>query len=130
MHLTPPRKILYCYGIYQDLFEDMERQVPHLTLHPGVPTDLETVEFTGGEHDLIVLDDLMQVLNSKTTELLFTRGCHHRKLSVIFTTQNIYGQGKSARIIARNCWYMVLSKTYEEPLKFKLWDVSYFLITD
>lgn len=50
------------------------------------------------------------VLQSKATELLFTQGCHHRKLSVIFITQNIFGQGKSARTIALNCWYMVLFK--------------------
>ncbi len=43
-------------------------------------------------------------------ELLFTQGCHHRRLSVIFITQNLYGQGKSARTIALNCWYLVLFK--------------------
>lgn len=89
----------------------MERQLPTLTLHQGLPTDTEIAEFSNGGHNLIVLDDLMhEVLQSKTAELLFTQGCHHRKLSVIFVTQNIYGQGKSARTIALNCWYMVLFK--------------------
>ena len=102
---------MYCYGVYQDLFEEMERRLPNLTLHRGLPSASEIEEFAGGEHDLIVLDDLMHdVLDSKTAELLFTQGCHHRKLSVVFITQNIYGQGKSARTIALNCWYMVLFK--------------------
>ena len=83
----------------------------YLTLYPGVPIESEIEEFADGEHDLIVLDDLMhEVLNSKTKELMFTRGCLHRKLSVVFITQNIYGQGKSARTITLNCWYMVLFK--------------------
>lgn len=107
----PPKNILYCYGIYQQEFENMERQLPNFTLHQGLPTEIEIAEFANNEHNLIVLDDLMhEVLQSKTVELLFTQGCHHRKLSVIFITQNIYGQGKSARTIALNCWYMVLFK--------------------
>ena len=111
LYEVPPRKILYCYGVYQDLFEDMERQLPHFSLHQGLPTAEDVEQFASGQHDLIVLDDLMQdVLGSKTAELLFTQGCHHRKISVVFITQNIYGQGRSARTIALNCWYMVLFK--------------------
>ena len=89
----------------------MERLLPDFELHRGLPSLQKIEEFAGGEHGLIILDDLMyEVLGSKTVELLFTQGCHHRNLSVIFLTQNIYGQGKSARTIALNCWYMVLFK--------------------
>ena len=102
---------MYCYGIYQSLFEEMEKRIPNFTLHEGLPSTVEIEEFSGGQHDLIVLDDLAhEVLDSKMAELLFTQGCHHRKLSVIFITQNIYAQGKSARTIALNCWYMILFK--------------------
>lgn len=95
---------MYFYGVYQDLFEEMERRLPNLTLHQGLPSMPEIEEFAEGKNDLIVLDDLMRdVLESKTAELLFTRGCHHRKLSVVFIIQNIYGQGKSARTIALSC---------------------------
>lgn len=102
---------MYCYGTYQDDFEQMERVLPNLTLHSGLPTMTEIEEFAEGHHDLIVLDDLAhEALGSATTELLFTQGCHHKKLSVVFITQNMYGQGKSARTITLNCWYMVLFK--------------------
>ena len=84
----PPRKIMYCYGVYQSLFEDMERELPAVTFHQGLPTRADIEEFSGGEHDLIVLDDLMhEVLESKDTELLFTRGCHQSKLSVMCIVQ-------------------------------------------
>jgi len=89
----------------------MKRQLPNFSLHQGLPTAEDIKQFASGQHDLIVLDDLMQnVLGSKTAELLFTQGCHHRKISVVFITQNIYGQGKSAKTIALTCWYMVLFK--------------------
>jgi len=102
---------MYCYGVYQSMFEEMERQLPNLIMHRGIPTTEEIDQFSGQDHNLIILDDLMhEVLDSKTTELLFTQGCHHKNLSVVFITQNMYGQGKSARTIALNCWYMVLFK--------------------
>lgn len=67
LYLTPTRKILYCYGVYQDLFDDMEKRLSTFTLHRGLPTSEEIEEFAGGKHDLIILDDLMHdVLESKT----------------------------------------------------------------
>ena len=35
---NPPKKMLYCYGVYQSLFDDMERTVPNLTFQQGLPT--------------------------------------------------------------------------------------------
>lgn len=136
LYSDPPRKIMYCYGVYQDLFDDMERRFPNFILHKGLPTSEEIEEFAGGEHDLIILDDLMhEVLESKTAELLFTQGCHHRKLSVVFITQNIYGQGKSARTIALNCWYMILFKNVRgtsqvRTLGCQLFPGKYQVLTD
>ena len=53
LYEVPPRKILYCYGVYQDLFEDMERQLPHFSLHQGLPTAEHVEQFASGQHDLI-----------------------------------------------------------------------------
>ena len=99
-----PKKILFCYAIHQPLFDQMEVSIPNVTLHHGLPNEEVITEFTDG---LIVLDDLQdRVIDSKDMELLFTQGCHHRRISVVFLTQNLYGQGKSARTIALNSWYL------------------------
>ena len=47
---------------------------------------------------------------SKDTQLLFTQGCHHRRLSVIYLSQTLFQQEKSAKSIALNTWYTVLFK--------------------
>jgi hypothetical protein len=47
-------------------------------------------------------------------ELLFTQGTHHRCVSVILITQNLYPKGKHARTIALNPWYMVLMKNLRD----------------
>ena len=41
---------------------------------------------------------------------LFTKGSHHRNLSVILITQNVFHQGKFCRDISLNCKYLVLFK--------------------
>lgn len=108
----PPKKILYCYGIHQPLFDDMERQFSTLTLHHGLPSTETIEEFTSElEHTLIVLDDLMhRVVQNTDMEVLFTQGCHHRRISVIFITQNLFPRGSKSRTIALNTYYLVLMK--------------------
>lgn len=81
----------------------------------------EIEEFAEGHHDLIVLDDLAhEALGSATTELLFTQGCHNKKLSVVFIT-HMYGQGKSARTIV-GTWCCL--KIFAAPLRYKPSDDS------
>ena len=47
-------------------------------------------------------------------ELLFTQGTHHRCVSVILITQNLFPRGKHARTIALNTWYLVLMKNLRD----------------
>ena len=115
----PPVETLYCYGIYQPLYDEMKRTLSNFSMHHGVPTTIELDEFTKDRHHrLIILDDLMQqVIKNDEMELLFTQGCHHRRLSVIFITQNLLPQGKNSRNIALNTWYLVLMKNMRDALQ-------------
>ena len=112
----PPSKILYCYGIHQDLFDDMERTIPNFYSKLGLPSADEIEDFTRDKtHKLIVIDDLMHdVMRNKDMELLFTQGTHHRCVSVLVITQSLYPGGKHARTIALNTWYMVLMKNLRD----------------
>lgn len=112
----PPTQILYCYGIYQPLFEDMERELPNFRAKHGLPTEEEIETYTADrQHKLIVIDDLMhEVIRTKEMELLFTQKTHHLSVSVILITQNLFPQGKHARTIALNTWYMVLMKNVRD----------------
>ena len=112
----PPSKVLYCYGIHQDLFDDMERSVPNFRSRQGLPTMEKLDEFTRDKrHKFIIIDDLMhKVMGNKNMELLFTQGTHHK--CVILITQILYPGGKHARTIALNTWYMVLMKNIKRCL--------------
>ena len=110
MFNPPVDKVMYCYGVWQTLFEDMEKYLD-IMFHKGVASE-ETVDtFADGNHHIIILDDLMdEVVQSKDVQNMFTRGSHHRNLTLIYLNQNMYCQGKSARSINLNTHYMVLMR--------------------
>ena len=95
----PPSSIIWCYGTYQNAFNNISKQV---TFHEGVPT-IDTLV----DGSLLILDDLMQETND-TIVKIFTKFSHHRNISVIFLTQNLFH--KAARTITLNSHYLVLFK--------------------
>lgn len=72
----------------------------------GLPNlnDIDT-----SQPNLIIIDDLMRESDGRVVDL-FTKGCHHKNLSVFFITQNIFHQGKGQRDISLNAHYIVLFK--------------------
>lgn len=103
----PPKKVLYCYGVWQPAFEDMKDVV----FHEGLPTEKEIDAFANGPHCLLVLDDLMDsVVKSESAQRLFVRGSHHKNITVVYINQNMFYQGKCARTISLNCHYLALFK--------------------
>ena len=115
MYTVPPKNIIYAYGVYQKVFTRLETELNNITFHEGLPTK-EMIENLGSEeeedHSLLVIDDLMdEICKSAEMCALFTRDVHHRRISVIMITQNIYHQSKYSRTISLNTSYLILMKT-------------------
>ena len=75
------------------------------------PYHLQEVSFVKGVPEfenpenlptLIVLDDLMDSAYSTKVSELFTKGSHHRNISLVLITQNVFHQGPSSRDISLN----------------------------
>ena len=68
-------------------------------------------DIDSSEINLLILDDLMdEASGDAEVSELFTKGSHHRNLSVVFITQNLFHQGKKMRTISLNAHYFVLFK--------------------
>ena len=78
------------------------------------------VEFNnGGETPcLIILDDLLNDAYSQVVCELFTEGSHHRNISFILITQNLFHQGKYCRDISLNAKYIVVLKNVRDRNQF------------
>ena len=112
----PPETITYCYGVWQPIFDDMEKNIEGFRLHEGLPNkELLNEISSNGKHNLIVIDDLIdQMVKSPEMELILTQGCHHKRFSVIYLTQNLFQSGKNARTIALNTWYLIMFKNLRD----------------
>ena len=112
MFETPPDNILYCHGIEQPLFLEMENTLPSIHFHKGLPTKELIDEYSYSEScNIVVLDNLMDlVVSDAEMEKLFTLGAHHRRLIIIYLNQNLYCQGSKTRTISLNTHFLVLMK--------------------
>ena len=83
------KTVLILYKEMQPGYELMMKADPRVKLFKGL--DLEGVQ----PNTLIIIDDQMSdSMKDKEVQELFTSGVHHKSISVIFLTQNLYCQGK------------------------------------
>jgi hypothetical protein len=109
----PPQRIIWCYGQWQPSYFDMLGTMPGIEFNKGIPDDIDNEDYLDvSQRNLIVWDDLMaQTCKDKRISDLFTKGSHHRNLSIICIVQNIFHQGKEMRNISLNAHYIVLFKS-------------------
>ena len=107
MFTEPVSSVLYCFGVYQDYFDQM--QIPNLEFHEGLPSLEKVQSLNDGRFHIIVLDDLMEyIIKSVETQNLFTKYCHHYNITAIFLTQNIFAQGPCSRTININTHILIV----------------------
>jgi hypothetical protein len=100
-----PTKIIWCYGEYQDRYNSFPENI---ILCEGL-SGLDEID--KNERNLLIIDDLMQEIgNNNDVAELFTKGSHHRNLSVILIVQNLFHQGKIMRTVSLNAHYLVIFK--------------------
>ena len=118
MQIKPtPSRIIYCYTHWQPMYDELKRLIPEIEWGDGLPTE-ET--FSTFPNSLVILDDMMDgIVNDSKMMKVFTEGSHHQNISVIFMTQNIFHQGKTARTMSLNTQYMVLFKNPRDRQQIK-----------
>ena len=111
-----PSKILYCYGEHQSEFDSMVETLPNISFIEGFPDNLYDI-LEGYTNSLVIIDDLMSECSKdlRMTDL-FTRGSHHRGISVMYLTQNLFPPGKQSRTISLNSHYMIVFKNPRDSL--------------
>lgn len=101
--ITPkPDKVYYCYSEWQPLFNSYA----DIEFHQGI-IDIEQID--RNVRNLIIIDDLISDINQKLEDI-FTKHSHHRNVSIIFITQNLFQKGSHMRTMSLNASYIVLFK--------------------
>ena len=108
--------IIWCYSEETAVpRQQLDRLGLNITYQEGLP---ERYGNALGEPSLIILDDLLNQVYSKDVCDLFTKGSHHRNISVLLLTQNLFHQGTNCRDISLNAKYLVLLKNVRDKNQF------------
>ena len=106
-----PTRILYLYSEWQQEYDNLLESLPEITFQRGFPDKLMDL-FVPSQNNLLILDDQMSKAGD-TKELadLFTKGSHHRNLTIIYIVQNLFDKSKSMRTASLNSQYIILFKS-------------------
>lgn len=115
----PPKQVYWYYGTENLEQQECLENVSHFPIefNQGLP---RLSELEQHPDSLIILDDLMNdVTNSVEISELFTKGVHHKRLSVVLLVQNLFNNGKKAREISLNCNYIAIFKNPRDSSQIK-----------
>ena len=99
-----PTRVIYCYSIYQPLFDAMKKRSP-------VPIEFVyelSEDLRPPPRTLLILDDLQN--SSKIIADYFTKHSHHLDCDVLYITQNIFLQNDAHRTCNLNSHVLSLFK--------------------
>ncbi len=108
MFTHKPQVINWYYGEFQKWM--MDPKYTEIEFVEGLPTDIDV---DPQKANVFVIDDLMHETNEIIAKL-FTKGSHHKNISVILLTQNMFHQNKHSRCINLNAHYMVIFKNVRD----------------
>lgn len=111
LYVSPcPKRVVWTYGV------ENKKQMEEIENTSAVPVEfVDTIPnldfFSSNDPNLLIIDDLMtEAGSSNLVADMFTKGSHHKNLSVILLLQNLFHQAKKMRDIHLNANYIILTK--------------------
>ena len=105
MFYPPPEEIIWYFSESQPSYN-----LANVKYRQGTPNTQDLRK--GRHHKLIVLDDMMG--ESRNLTEIFTQGCHHWNVTIIFIVQDVFYDKKRTNRI--NCQYIILMKSPGDKL--------------
>ncbi|XP_048507211.1 uncharacterized protein LOC125500058 [Athalia rosae] len=105
-------RIIWYYAEWQPLYgaTATSDRSPVIEYREGLPQQGDYDSDDAKLPKLLILDDLMRESSNGAVVDLFTKGCHHKNLSVFLITQNLFHQGRGQRDISLNANYIIFFK--------------------
>ena len=106
-----PDKIVDAYDRWEPRFDRMQKR-DGIQFHRGLRDPSHLIKWFGKTRGgVLVLDDLMEEGGQDKRVLdLFTKDSHHRNITVLYLTQDLFPPGKFSETINRNAHYIVAFK--------------------
>ena len=110
-----PKAVYFCYSEWQSLYE-----TDAFTGVQFIQGLIEIDQIDVSIPNLLIIDDLMSLLGKKDGSIIsdtFTKHSHHKNLSVILITQNMFEKGPHMRNCQLNSHYQMLFKNPRDRLQ-------------
>ncbi|CAL8133557.1 unnamed protein product [Orchesella dallaii] len=102
-----PIEVIVCYSEDQQIYSDLKVN-KHIKFIKGLDFDFSENQ----NPKLLIIDDQMtSSAQSKEVQELFIKGVHHKNVSLVFITQNLFNQGRYARDMRLNAHYLIVFKS-------------------
>ena len=114
----PPTRIVWVYAEWQPAYDTVQGMSRVGSL-PKVEFVKDETDWAGiyeslqpSDRNLLVLDDQMTETKADASSFanIFTKGSHHRSITVVFLIQNLFEKGGALRTVNLNSQYIVLFK--------------------
>ena len=114
----PYDPVVNCYGVNQPTTFARMKKEQGIHFYAGIPdTKLWNTWYKKTKGGLLILDDLMREGSDDNRVLdLLTRDSHHKGITVIYMTQDMFPKGKNAKTISRNARYIIAFKNPRDQL--------------
>ena len=114
-----PTRLIWVYGEWQGDYDQIKTIYPEIEFMQGYSDDIyDSLEPT--ERNLLILDDQMsEASDTKSLAKLFTKGSHHRNVTILYLVQNMFDQGKSSRTVSLNSHYAVVFRNLRDQSQFR-----------
>jgi hypothetical protein len=114
-----PTRIIWVYSEPQFDYYEAAKMYPHIEFEQGWNDDIYP-RINHNERNLLIIDDQMEEAGStKTLKNLFTKGSHHKNLTIMYLLQNMYNSGSSQRTASLNTHYNVVFKNPRDASQFR-----------
>lgn len=114
-----PTRLIWVYGEWQGDYDKIKTIYPEIEFLKGYSDDIyDSLE--PSERNLLILDDQMsEASDTKSLAKLFTKGSHHRNVTILYLVQNMFDQGKSSRTVSLNSHYTVVFRNLRDQSQFR-----------
>ncbi|KAL6418762.1 hypothetical protein ACFW04_011800 [Cataglyphis niger] len=110
-------RILFYYAEWQDAYQRLQCNI--IEFHESLPRPKDYSNDPLSPK-LVIIDDLMRESSSCDAIVdLFTKGSHHKNLSDILTSQNLFHQGRGQRDISFNANYIIVLKNPRDRVQIR-----------
>ena len=106
--------IVYMYGQYQKLYDDMRTEFPSIIWCEGFSQEFIETKFVKQDTmKLLIVDDLVSEVSRDTYfHSLYIKKSHHMNISIIFTTQYLHHDG--LRLVNLNTSHYLLFRSLRD----------------